>query len=179
MPDGKVQRNPLHCVILDHRNYNRLYTKPYDPKNLSLPDCFALDREIATLAPHEESVEPQHDDCSNCPMNKWGSDPKGGKGKACRNTVRLAIAPLDAGPEFDPYIISVSPTGIKSWGALVRTLETAGLLPIQIETEIKFDDNQAYPTLLFTAGQAHDKIELFWALREKAQATLDQPPSGD
>jgi len=31
-------------------------------------------------------------ECSKCPMNQWSSDPKGGKGKACKQTVLLALS---------------------------------------------------------------------------------------
>lgn len=178
LPNGKTSQGPLRAVILDHRNYNRYYTVAYNPQDPKPPACFALAKEIAGLAPHAEAADPQADACANCAMNKWGSAPGGGKGKACRNTVRLAIAAPDKSDD-EPMILTVSPTGLKSWNALVNSLETIGMLPVQVVTEISFDPQAAYPTLQFKADSPHEDLEHFWHMREKAQAMLDQPPAGD
>lgn len=179
LPNGQSSQGPMQAVVLDWRNLNRYYTAAYNPQNPAPPHCFALHKDINLLAPHEEAAEPQADDCASCAMNKWGSAPAGGKGKACRNTVRLAIAPPDMTAEDEPYLISVSPTGIKSWSALVNGLEAHGMLPIQVVTEISFDPNAAYPSLVFKPMQPHDKLDVFWLLREKAQTMLDLPLSSD
>lgn len=178
LPDGRTHQGPLQAVILDFRNYNRLYKTAYNPQDPKPPECFALGSDIELLAPHEDAKEPQADNCKECTHNKWGSAPTG-RGKSCRNTVRLAIVPPDATAEDEPMLISVSPTGLKSWGSLVAGLEAIGMLPIQVVTEIAFDANQSYPTLLFKALQPHDELEKFWQLREKAQILLDQPPATD
>ena len=176
LPDGTSSQGPLQAVILDHRNFNRYYTKPYDPQNPAPPDCFAISKELTTMAPHEDAAEKQAKSCAECPMNQFGSAANG-KGKACRNTVRLAVAAADATANSEPMILTVSPTGLKSWHSMVNTLGATGLLPIQVVTEIAFDANAPYPTLTFTAGQAHEDLETFWQLRDKAQALLDQPPA--
>lgn len=178
LPDGTSSQGPLNCVILDHRNFNRYFTEAYNPQAPKPPQCFAIAKEIRDLAPHEEAVSPQAETCAECAMNKFGSAPTG-KGKACRNTVRLAVAPADAADDAEPMILTVSPTGLKSWNALVNNLAAIGMLVIQVETEISFDPNAAYPTLLFKPRAAHERLETFWALREKAQVLLEQPPAAD
>lgn len=178
LPDGRTSQGPLEAVILDFRNYNRLYKSTYNPQDPKPPECFALGEDIQLLAPHTDSKEPQSDSCKECLHNKWGSAPTG-RGKACRNTVRLAIAPPDASADDEPMLISVSPTGLTSWGAHASGLEAMGMLPIQVITQISFDANQSYPTLRFKALGPHDELEKFWALREKAQVMLDQPPASD
>jgi len=175
-PDGKTSQGPLSVVILDHRSFNSYYTKRYDPNNPAPPDCFAIAKIIAELAPHEEAADPQAESCAECPMNQWGSAATG-KGKACRNQVRLAVAAADATPSSEPMILRVSPTALKSWNGLVNDLESIGRIPLQMVTEISFDQNLAYPSLLFQAVEEHDRLEEFWRLREKAQALLDQPPA--
>ncbi len=178
MPDGKTNQGPLRAVILDHRNMNRYFTGAYNPNDIQPPLCFALGKEL-NLKPHPEAREPQAENCHECPHNQWGSAPNGGKGKACRNQVRLAIAAPDMTAEDEPYILTVSPTALRSWAALVSNLEVHGMLPIQVVTEIAFDANAAYPTLTFKATEPHDALETMWALREKAQPLLNQPPSGN
>lgn len=177
-PDGKTSTGPLTAVILDHRNFNKYYSAAYNPNEPTPPKCFAISKSIDDMAPHPEVEEPQSEKCESCTFNQWGSAPTG-KGKACRNTVRLAIAPIDAKPEDDPFILSVSPTGIKQWASLVNALRTAGMVPIQALTQISFDPNEAFPTLLFKAERPleDEEVTKMWALREKAQALLDQPPA--
>lgn len=177
LPNGRTHQGPLHAVILDHRNYNRYYTAAYNPQDPKPPACFALSKELTGLVPHETASGPQAESCAGCPMNKWGSAPTG-KGKACRNTVRLAVAPSDKSDD-EPMILSIPPTALKSWNALVNNLETMGMLPVQVVTEIAFDPQAAYPTLLFKATEAHEDLEYFWNVREKSQSLLDQPPISD
>lgn len=177
LPDGTTSQGPISAVILDHRNFNRYYEGAYNPQDIKPPACFALSKELNGMGPHPDADNPKSDNCHDCAMNQWGSAAVG-KGKACRNTVRIAIAAPDASPDDEPSIITVSPTGIKSWTSAVNKLGSAGLLPIQTVMEISFDPNQAYPSLVFKPLQAHDKLENMWALREKAQAYLDASPAG-
>jgi len=175
LPDGTSNPGPMHCVILDHRNFNRYYTRAYDPQNPAPPDCFAIAKEIDALAPHEDAQDPQSDACATCPNNAWGSAATG-KGKACRNSVRLAIASTDATTDTEPMILTLPPTALKGWNSFVNNLSTAGLLPIQVNVEISFDKSSAFPLPVLKAEEAHDKLKTYWQLREKAQTVLDQPP---
>lgn len=82
-------------VILDHVLENVFYEGDFDPENPSQPVCFAFGRDALTIKPHEVVVKngsDQHDFCQGCPQNQWGTADKG-KGKACRNTRRLALIP--------------------------------------------------------------------------------------
>lgn len=181
LPDGTVNAGPMHAVILDHRNINKYYTKPYDAKNPSPPDCFAIAKEFAGLSPknHNDVTDAQADDCEDCAMNAFGSASTG-KGKACRNMVRLAIAPITADGADDSVIMTleVPPSALKHWNKHVNDLESSGLLPVQVVTEIAFDQSKAYPCPTFKVSRAHEELETFWKLREQAQATLDQAPAG-
>ena len=51
---------------------------------------------------------------TNCPLNKWGSDRKGGAGKACKETRRLLIQEEE---KRIPVILSLSPTSLKPFKA--------------------------------------------------------------
>jgi len=53
-------------------------------------------------------------ECKKCPLNQWNSDPKGGKGKACKQSVLLAIsccgnAKLNDPAKGDYYVVSDKP----------------------------------------------------------------------
>lgn len=175
LPDGTAHPGPLTCVVLDHTNFNAYYKKAYDPQNPVGPDCFALSKVISDMAPHEQAPEAQNEDCATCPMNKFQSAAQG-KGKACRNKVRLAIAPSDCDPEDDPMTLEASPSSIKTWNSFVSKLKQQGILPVQAVTEISFDEHSPYPVLVFKVKEMHDELEKFWGLKERAQEMLMQPP---
>ena len=178
LPDGTTHQGPLYAVILDHRNLNRYYNAPYDPQSNALPECFALSKGFADLSPqhHQNVPAPQAAACSTCALNAFGSA-QTGKGKACRNMVRLAVAASKTTIDTPPMTLEIPPSALKSWNRHVNDLESLGMLPIHVVTEIGFDTAVPYPRPTFKAGSAHDELETFWALREKAQGALDQPPA--
>ena len=177
LPNGQSSTGPLLVVVLDHRNINRYYTKAYDPNNPAGPDCFAIAKEFANMSPenHESVASPQATACDGCPRNEWGSAAQG-KGKACRNMVRLALGQVD-GEDGDILTLEVPPTAIKHWTQFVNDLSNIGRVPAQVVCEIAFDDSKAFPCPTFKAVKEHDEIERFWAMREKAQSLLDQEPA--
>lgn len=183
LPDKRTHPGPMNAVILDWRNFNAYYKAAYNQNQIVPPHCFAIGLEIDALAPHESAKEPQClEGCSACPWNKFGSAPNGGRGKACRNMVRLAIAAPDATKDDEPMILRVSPTGITRWAGLISSYDALGRHPMEHVTEIGFDPNESYPSLTFKAGPAVDdeQIATYWFLREKARNLLEAAPiSGD
>jgi hypothetical protein len=86
---------PLEVILLGAISENTMYEGKYDPDNPNRPTCFALGFDPKTLAPPAELKSKQADDCADCWANAFGSDPDGGKGKACGNRVRLVLLPAD------------------------------------------------------------------------------------
>lgn len=89
--------NQAAVVIVDSILENVYYEGNYDPDAPQAPSCFAFGRDDDEMEPHESvdktpEFERQHDTCSGCPMNVFGSAVVG-RGKACRNTRRLALIP--------------------------------------------------------------------------------------
>lgn len=98
--DIAVPNNTMGVIIVDSILENVFFADEYDPENPAPPVCFAFSREESEMAPHETVVahdQAQNDQCAGCPMNAWGTADKG-RGKACRNTRRLAMIPAG---EFD------------------------------------------------------------------------------
>jgi hypothetical protein len=126
----KVPGNKLGCIVVSSVFQHRYYSKAYDPNNLANPDCFALSLSGEDMVPHEDSKEKQAANCNDCPHFKWGSDPKGGRGKACRASRRLAVIPAipkDGDPvEFvkkaEIAILTLPVTSIRNWGNYVNQL---------------------------------------------------------
>lgn len=93
--DAPLPGNEMAVIILDSILENVYYEGEYDPDNPQGPTCFAFGRDEKDIAPHEIVVAAGNDQapaCNGCPMNEFGSADKG-KGKACKNTRRLAMIP--------------------------------------------------------------------------------------
>ena len=89
--DGTAMpNNEMAVIILDGIMENVLYEGKFDPENPIAPSCFAFGRDEKEMMPHEIVVTPKHEQCMGCPKNEWASADTG-RGKACRNTRRLAM----------------------------------------------------------------------------------------
>lgn len=111
------------------------------------PDCFSNDG----VKPDEASEAKQSESCAVCKHNVWGSkvstDGKGGKGKACQDAVRMAVA--TPGAINDPYLIRVPPASIRALGELGSQLAKRKVPYNGIVTKISFDQEEATPKLTF------------------------------
>jgi len=89
--------NQMAVIILADTMENSYYDGAFDPDTPASPKCFAFAKSEDDLEPHtavdnDPYFERQHDQCAGCPMNEWGSASTG-KGKACKNVMRLAMIP--------------------------------------------------------------------------------------
>lgn len=173
MPDGTTHPGPMRAIVLDYRTVHQYYKGIYNPQDPKPPICFAVSKLADGIKPSDNCEEKQAEQCSKCTFNEWGSAATG-RGKACKNSMRLAIVPENPDADTEVMTLNVSPTGLKSFNAMVNKLTTAGLMPAQIITEISFNPNEQYPQLVFKAEAPHDYIETVWPLREAAQAVLDR-----
>ena len=179
LPTGEQSEGPLEAIILDWRSVNMYYTGIYNPSDPKPPACFAIAKNKADLKPSPHCSDPQADSCDEevCPFNKWGSAPGGGKGKACKNTYRLAVVSADATEKTPVWTLEVSPTGVTGFDNFVTNLKSQyGMLPLQVVVAIAFDTTAAYPKLVFGEFKPHNAIELAFTLREAAKPLLDREP---
>ena len=135
----------MNVVILDYVNENQYYAEKYDADNPSPPVCFAFARKEKDLKPHEASTDPQHDKCEGCPMNAYGTS-ETGKGKACKNVMRLAMiteGDLEDIENAEVHMMKVSVTNVKHFTAYIDKLRNPNLnlgkkpMPFQVVTTIK------------------------------------------
>lgn len=128
-----VPGNKLDCIIIASTHVNLFYEDKFDPNNPKNPVCYAYcedpDAEGAEFKPHPKAWKPQSEKCADCWANQWNSDPNGGRGKACKNSRRLAILPGGVTPEdlktaevatLTLPVMSVS----KNWSPYVHKLAT-------------------------------------------------------
>jgi hypothetical protein len=121
--------NAIEVVLLVGTVWHKFYEGRYDPNNIVNPSCFAIGAdEDAVMAPHENVAEPRSDACASCPNFQWGSDPGGGRGKACKETRRLVLIPATAleSPEAvaaaELALVDIPVTSVRNYGHFVNTL---------------------------------------------------------
>lgn len=118
-----------------------------DNEEAQTPICFSS----TGIIPDQGCAQPQSTCCKTCPKNAWGSavDAKGiaGKGKACRDAVRLAIAP--SGALKETMLLRVPPTSIKALGDYGSKLTKHNVPYMAAITRIKFDPNETAQKLVF------------------------------
>lgn len=170
-----IKDNTFLAVILDSVHENRFYTERFDPENPSSPVCFALSGTGDSMAPHELSVEKQHETCEGCPRLEWGSALNGSRGKACGEVRRLAVIPVSALESAEAVktselaVLKVPVTSVKNWANYVNNVRNMHRRPpYGMVTEIKLvPDAKTQFKLLFSAKGLVDSDELLGAIRER------------
>lgn len=109
------------------------------------PDCFSNDG----TRPDASVEVKQCATCAACPKNAWGSKvtENGKKGKACSDSVRLAVATPDM--LNDPYMIRVPAASIRNLGEYGNMLKKRGVGYTMVVTKIGFDIESPTPLLTF------------------------------
>jgi hypothetical protein len=118
------------------------------------PDCFSNTGD----KPDPSVKSPQSKSCATCTHNQWGSrtGENGGKGKACQDSVRIAIAA--PGMLNDPMLLRVPPASIRALGEFGQACAKRGLPYNAVVTKLGFDMESPTPKLVFKpVGMLDDK----------------------
>jgi hypothetical protein len=125
----QIPGNNLDCIIIASCTEQRYDTKPFDPNNITPPDCHALSISGEEMVPSPKSVIVQADRCDNCPHFHWAPNPKrpGKNHKACKEKRRLALLPASVLKDgnfktAELATLSVPTTSVKYWGVWVNSL---------------------------------------------------------
>lgn len=131
-----IPNSRMNFIILDGIMEHQLYTKPYDANNPASPDCYAFGRTADSMKPAVQVEKPCSSNCPTCPKFAWGSDPKGGRGKACREVRRIALIDagvLDSGPEgilaAEIVMCKIPGMSVAPWSDYVRQLANVMKVP--------------------------------------------------
>jgi len=103
-------------VIIDHHPANGYWAEEYSGKNQP-PDCSSMDGVTGTPGVNINGVV--YKNCATCPMNQFGSDPKGGAGKACKNMHRVYLLREET---VFPLLVTLPPTSLSAIKDYVRRL---------------------------------------------------------
>ena len=175
-PDDTTYEGPLDLVVVDFVYRNEYYTGAFNRKELTAPACFAVSPEQATLTPTNNSPQKQAEKCSGCQWDKFGSSPNG-DGKACKNTVYLAVLPSDATEDSPLYVIKTSPTAINPFNNHVAKVGRTVSLPLwAVTTKVFFDPAVSYASLRFDIAGPNPIAEMTSRRRDEARHRLLQEP---
>lgn len=182
LPDGNTAEE-LELVIVDFYSQNLFYDRPFVEGSPVPPACFAIGAEPTTLTPSKNSPAVQADTCTACSNNLFNSDPKGGKGKACKNTRLLSVLPGSAVDDdkvdLEIWTLSVPPAAMAFFDGYVRTLAAKHKTsPTGVITRVTLADGQTYFSPRFEVVRPLKASELgtFMRRREEARARLEQEP---
>lgn len=155
--DGEPAASLEAVIVATNPNKSKVfYDSGYEEGSAAKPTCYSNDG----VGPAADAEEPQSKKCATCPHNQWGSriTDNGGKGKACGDSMRLAIAPPDQ--LNDPMLLRVPAASLKTLGQYGGQLAKRGVEPHHVVTRIGFDYNVAHPALTFKAVRFVEEHEL-------------------
>jgi len=185
---ANVQNNTLRAVVVAAVHSNAYYDPdvPFNPKQPQSPLCYAFGADKDEMEPHSQAPEKQNANCANCPMNKFESA-KRGKGKACKNQIRLALISeddlenADSLDSLDIVYMNVPVMSAKNWAAYATNKLANGIKrPYwSVVTTIKVvpDDDSQFK-VLFELGDVIENGNLFPVLKaawEKNMETIGFP----
>lgn len=170
LPNPKDPDSPATAIDVVLLKVNKgtskvFYAKGYQEGSDGVkPDCFSNDGQ----RPDASIEAPQSRNCAVCKWNQWGSkvSESGSKGKACQDSVRMAIAT----PNLlnDPYLLRVPPASIRSLGEYGQMLAKRGVAYNMVVTKVGFDMAAPNPKLTFKPVGLLDEDSF-----EKVQETID------
>lgn len=179
--------NKIDCVVLTAAFWNKFYEGRYNPSNIVNPTCFAVKLDNGDdMEPHENVENPISEACDGCPNMEWGSDPGGGRGKACKETRRLAVLPADVFKSLEDLrkaeiaVVDVPVTSVRNYGNFVNTLSASVKRPMwSVVTELSVvPDPKTQFKLVFQPRALINDPELLQLLKarvEEAQRAVGQP----
>jgi hypothetical protein len=153
------------------------YAKEFEDGEMGKPDCFSDD---GTL-PDASATSPQCKTCAACPKNVFGSA-RNGKGKACQDARRVAIA--GAGQINEPMLLRVPPASLKPLSEYGKTLNHRGVPYNAVVTELRFEREEATPKLKFKAVRFLTEAEYTQVMEVMDDVALDDilacdPPNAE
>ncbi len=150
--DGDGPRGSIDVVIVKaNPNLSKTwYEQGWDENNNNPPDCASANG----IVPDQGVPKKQSEACANCPRNAWGSDPKGGKGKACGDHRRLAVVPKDDLRNEalgGPLLLRCPAASLQDMAAFDSRYKGMGYPYYSMAIKIGFDPQESYPKFTFAA----------------------------
>ena len=188
----------IEGVIIHSQRVNAYWSKPFEETGGSAPDCSSSDgvtgcgdRSAAGVDDGGQQCRPcgEAHKAGCCPLNEFGSDPKGGK--ACRNSWLLFVLRPD---EAIPLLVALPPSSLSAYtdfitAQFVKKGRTRGTYAVSIGlTKDKSADGIEYSkaTFAFVAPLSPEQAQVTSMMRsdlaafvgDNAAALLTESVSG-
>lgn len=152
--DGDGPRASIEVVIVKASGHlsKIFYENGYVEGSTAAPDCWSSNG----VTPDANAPKKQHSACATCKQNAFGSriTPAGKQGKACSDSKRLAIVPLE---DLDnevyggPMLLRVPAASLSDIATFGTKMDALGYPYNSIGVRISFDTKEAYPKFVFSA----------------------------
>jgi hypothetical protein len=111
--DGKeTPREELQGIVVAHRKIRLRWEKGLDQGGGNQPpDCVSNDGQLGQGSPGGP--------CALCPLARFGSDPKGNRGKACKEIRQLLVLTPESAL---PFVLNLPPTSLSAWESYALAL---------------------------------------------------------
>ena len=153
--DGEENYKELSGIILAWTDGRVYYRVPFGErgKQRTPPDCSSKDGFYGVGDPGGE--------CRDCPMAEWGSDPKGGRGQACKQVRRLLFLRAD---HILPDMITIPPTSRKGADEYFRRLADYRLPHWSLITNLRLErvanaDGIDFARVVFGGGERFNEAQ--------------------
>lgn len=160
--DGDGPRGSLEVVVIKASSQisKIWYENGYVEGSNAAPDCFSNNG----VTPEPTALKKQCDSCALCPMNQWGSriTPAGKQGKACADSKRLAVVPLqdlDNDVYGGPMLLRVPAASLNDVAMYGQKMQQMGYPYFGIGTRIAFDPAESFPKFVFSAIRVLSDLE--------------------
>lgn len=176
LPNGQVvDEFEAHIVQFVYRN--EYYLSNFNRNKITPPACFAIAESASGLSPSDNSpVKQNQSDCGTCQQNQFGSSPTG-DGKACKNTVLIALLPVDDAATHDIWVLKTSPTAIRPFNSYVAKIAQMNIPVSVVKTRVFLDPDSTYASVRFEAkGVEGDNLNALTARKVEAMSRLKQEP---
>jgi len=182
-----IAGDKIDVVIIHSLFHNKYFDTPYNGAKPTPPVCYAFGPDEESLEFSEHAEKPQGGEggfCSTCPMNEWGSNPNGGRGKACTNSRRVWLLPADVSQSVDKATrteflqCDLPATSVKNFSRVVREFAEAQAAPFQfvVQLSVKPDDKTLFQVNWRPMEQIKDEAVLeALARRNFAKEQEDRP----
>lgn len=177
-----IDGDEVRCVIVGWVYHNAYYDPDirFDPKNPQAPICYAFDPsppEDGEMAPLDNVPEKQCDDCASCPFQQWESA-KQGKGKACKNTIRLALIAEDDLEDIENAEViyaSIPPKSLKNFLKYCVDLRDKAKRPLWsvITLLSRLPDDESQFRLTFKNDDLIEDADLFQPLKDLWESSME------
>ena len=154
-PDDGTPSSYLDVIILDQNKHkSKSYYRDFvEGNDGARPICASLDG----VVPDVDVLERQSQTCALCPRNVLKTNPQTGrKNRECSDYKRLAVLilptqtkPILGEPLMEPVFLRVPPASLNSLAVMGDTMASQGHHHSSYITRISFDQNKAYPEMVF------------------------------